>query len=219
MSYNIGDIVKVKTPLGPKRGEILGYHTIRNSDMKLYAINIGDPNLKDNVQHFYESQIIGLYRDYVDDRLISCIKPKGLVYVKELAKAYGIAINYDNHINYPFSTSLLPGIKKVIFNEPATIVLWDDGTKTVVKASRIKTVSIPKKQYDLATVTDMIGDLNLKPGQYYKTTFDDRSSTYIVNVYDGFDPEKGLALAIAKKALGNKGNYYNEFKKWLPKED
>lgn len=33
---------------------------------------------------------------------------------------------------YPFSF-LIPRIKKVIFNPPATIVLWKDGTKTVVK--------------------------------------------------------------------------------------
>lgn len=33
-----------------------------------------------------------------------------------------------------------------------------------------------------------------------------------------YDPEKGLAMAISKKALGNRGNYFNEFKKWLPKE-
>ena len=25
-------------------------------------------------------------------------------------------------------------------------------------------------------------------------------------------------MAICKKALGNEGNYYNEIKKWLPKE-
>lgn len=36
---------------------------------------------------------------------------------------------------------------------------------------------------------------------------------------DVYDPEKGLAMAIAKKALGNKGSYFNEFKKWLPKEE
>ena len=59
-------------------------------------------------------------------------------------------------------------IKKVIFNPPATIVFWGDGTKTVVKSD------------------------------------------------ETFDPEKGLAMAIAKHHLGNKGNYYNEFKKWLP---
>ena len=29
----------------------------------------------------------------------------------------------------------MPGIRKVIFNDPATIVYWNDGTKTIVKAS------------------------------------------------------------------------------------
>ena len=66
-----------------------------------------------------------------------------------------------------------PSIKKVIFNYPATIVLWSDGTKTVVKCQD--------------------GDI--------------------------YDPEKGLAMAISKKALGNKGNYCNEFKKWLPEDE
>lgn len=34
---------------------------------------------------------------------------------------------------------------------------------------------------------------------------------------DKFDPEKGLAMAFAKRALGDKGNYYNVFRKHLPK--
>ena len=66
-----------------------------------------------------------------------------------------------------------PSIKKVIFNYPATIVLWSDGSKTVVKCQD--------------------GDI--------------------------YDPEKGLAMAISKKALGNKGNYCDEFKKWLPEDE
>ena len=32
-----------------------------------------------------------------------------------------------------YSETHIPGIEKVIFNEPATIVFWNDGTKTVVK--------------------------------------------------------------------------------------
>ena len=67
--------------------------------------------------------------------------------------------------------SYLPAIKKVIFNEPATIVIWYDGIKTVVKCD-----------------------------------------------CESFDPEKGLAMAIAKRALGNKGNYYETFKQWLPEK-
>lgn len=58
-------------------------------------------------------------------------------------------------------------IKNVIFNEPATIVFWADGTKTVVKAEN-----------------------------------------------EDFDPEKGLAMAIAKKVFGNKGSYFNQIRKW-----
>ena len=48
----------------------------------------------------------------------------------------------------------------------------------------------------------------------------DRTKT-VVQCQNGdiFDPEKGLAMAITKKALGNKGNYCNELKKWLPKDE
>lgn len=61
-------------------------------------------------------------------------------------------------------------IKNVIFNEPATIVYWTDGTKTVVKCQD----------------------------------------------NDIYSKETGLAIAIAKKALGNKGNFNEVFKKWIP---
>ncbi len=60
-------------------------------------------------------------------------------------------------------------IKKVIFNNPATIILWKDGTKTVVKCQK----------------------------------------------GDTYDKEKGFYMCVAKKALGNKGNFNNEFKRWL----
>lgn len=63
-------------------------------------------------------------------------------------------------------------IKEVIFNDPATIVYWEDGTKTVVKCHN-----------------------------------------------ETFDEEKGLAMAIAKKAFDNKGNYNDVFKKYVPKKE
>ena len=47
----------------------------------------------------------------------------------------------------------------------------------------------------------------------------DNSKTVVKAENETFDPEKGLAMAIAKKALGNKGNYYETFKKWLPKTE
>ena len=81
-----------------------------------------------------------------------------------------IIANYRYTVEKTYN--LRTNIKKVIFNNPATIVFWSDGSKTVVKAHN-----------------------------------------------DDYDPEKGLAMAIAKKALGNEGNYYNVFKKWLPNKD
>lgn len=64
-----------------------------------------------------------------------------------------------------------PVVKDVIFNDPATIVFWNDGTKTVVRAQG----------------------------------------------GDKFDPEKGLAMAFAKKMFGNNHDYYIQFKRWLKK--
>jgi hypothetical protein len=53
-----------------------------------------------------------------------------------------------------------------------TIVIWDDGTKTIVKCQE----------------------------------------------GDTYSKETGLALCIAKKALGNMSNFNNVFKKWIPEE-
>lgn len=64
-------------------------------------------------------------------------------------------------------------IVKVVYNDPATVVFWTDGTKTVVKCKED----------------------------------------------DEFSKENGLALCIAKKALGNKGNFNNVFRKWCKEEN
>ena len=38
--------------------------------------------------------------------------------------------------------------------------------------------------------------------------------------HDIYDPEKGLAMAIAKKLYGNnKGSYYNVFRKYIPRDE
>lgn len=98
-----------------------------------------------------------------------------LNFVKECADYYNRYYNRPSSMSIEFSIEdanrsmrKVPEIKKVIFNDPATIIFWSDNTKTIVKAEN-----------------------------------------------ETFDAEKGLAIAIAKKALGNEGNYYNEFKKHL----
>lgn len=95
-------------------------------------------------------------------------------------------INLSNTFKVMGALSKVPIIEKVIFNPPATIVLWGDGTKTVVKCQGDKWCKMWR---------DIIGRC-------------DKSC-------EAYDREFGLAMCIAKKALGNKGNYYNEFKRWL----
>ena len=43
----------------------------------------------------------------------------------------------------------------------------------------------------------------------------DKTKTVVHCGKDEFDKEKGLAMAISKKALGNKGNYFETFKKFI----
>ena len=47
----------------------------------------------------------------------------------------------------------------------------------------------------------------------------DNTKTVVKCNGEDYDPEKGLAMCISKKVLGDKGNYYEVFKKWLPKEE
>lgn len=47
----------------------------------------------------------------------------------------------------------------------------------------------------------------------------DNTKTVVKCNGEDYDPEKGLAMCISKKFLGDKGNYYEVFKKWLPKEN
>lgn len=63
-------------------------------------------------------------------------------------------------------------IDRVYFNDPVTVVLWKDGTKTIVRCQE----------------------------------------------GDTYSAETGLALCFAKKALGNKGNFNDVFKKYVPEE-
>ena len=47
----------------------------------------------------------------------------------------------------------------------------------------------------------------------------DNTKTVVKCNREDYDPEKGLAMCICKKVLGDRGNYYEVFKKWLPKEE
>ena len=119
-------------------------------------------------------------RTYVDTDDVMRMGPKEIC--ESLASAYSGSTRPPRDIFTSIADALWIGpryvvdhryhIKKIIFNDPATIIIWFDGAKTVVKCGE--------------------GDV--------------------------YDPEKGMAMAIAKRFLGDKGNYYEVFKKWLPED-
>ena len=72
----------------------------------------------------------------------------------------GTGIWTTDSITYLGSVELLkPEIKKVIFNPPATVVIWQDGTKTVVKCSE-NDIFDPEKGLAMAIVKKMYGNSN-----------------------------------------------------------
>lgn len=82
-------------------------------------------------------------------------------------------------------------IKRVIFNNPATIVFWNDGEKTVVRCMdnvevREKVVHGRKKKFMVPMPSE------------------------------NYSKEIGLAMCIAKKAFGNTGAFNDVFKAFIP---
>ena len=143
----------------------------KDDDGRSYILNFGNP-----YAFKYRTYVIDLNEcdDYM--KTISVIE-NAILHSDLIEKGATMPTNYYQYFGVParglgrtYWANPVPRIEKVIFNNPATIVMWGDGTKTVVKAQG-----------------------------------------------EAFDEEKGLAMAIAKKALGNEGNYYETIKKHLPK--
>ena len=57
--------------------------------------------------------------------------------LKDIQQRFGIPKICLQPTHYKMEhCTIVPSIKKVIFNPPATIILWEDGTKTIVKAMK-----------------------------------------------------------------------------------
>jgi len=124
----------------------------KNNDNVCFRINKESEILAWDIKKYYSQNGYTVYsfnnKKYVDNR------------------------NYDTDVLLSIKNSIT--IKNVIYQNPATIVFWSDGTKTVVKCNK------------------ETGDI--------------------------YNPEFGLAMCIVKKLGGNNYEYYNIFKKWLPKK-
>ena len=68
-----------------------------------------------------------------------------------------------------------------------------------------------------ATNTAAIKDVIFAPPATIVYWSDGSKTVVKCNEKDVFDPEKGLAMAIAKRRGGNKGSYYKEIQNWVEK--
>ena len=133
---------------------------------------------KETLNRIYGKQKEKHIMNYIDTDIVSTYAAYNDMYRKHIMNYFdtdeaSVYAAYNNMYKKKTQRQkALDKIQKVIFNDPATIVIWADGTKTVVKAEN-----------------------------------------------EHYDPEKGLAMAIAKKFFDNKGYYFDVFKKWLPAED
>lgn len=161
MKFQVGDVVRV---LDGKN--IPDYTDGWVSDMekhvgKCFKVAKVLPDCKGDGRNGYILKTTDLVQYVFDERGLELVETSEVRLRKKLESVFGI------------KTCSVTGIKDVIFHNPATIILWEDGTKTVVKCGK----------------------------------------------NDTYDPEKGMAMAICKKLMGNKGNYNNVFKKWLKEVD
>jgi len=129
-----------------------------------------------NLQKYYAYHVY-YEKDKSGSRFISIKKSKSPILWNEdidnqpvfMSKKFNTLFTCNCNVRSVPNMNRIPEIENVIFNPPATVVFWSDGTKTVVKC----------------------GDMDL------------------------YSRETGLAMCIAKKVYGNKGSYFNEFKKWI----
>ena len=152
--------LKVRHPLPIESGpnSILGIEAIQS-----YAFEPNEIRLDTKPQYYYFD---------TDDSFKHAITDAFVTMPRQSGRTTSLKILEETMNKINFNRLHDISIKNVIFNDPATIVFWNDGTKTVVKAEN-----------------------------------------------EEFDSEKGLAMAISKKVLGNKGNYYETFKKWMPEKE
>ena len=90
---------------------------------------------------------------------------------------------------------LIPGIAKVIYNPPATIILWTDKTKTVVKCCE-NDIYDPEKGFAMAVIKKLCG--NDSAHKLFKTWTPEskdapKASVPTMNIsIDDIDPVKQL---------------------------
>lgn len=101
---------------------------------------------KENVSEFKNGRVVHLFTD-------------PYLHTKEILNAYFGKDGYNQYIAQVRNGD--PVVKKAIYNNPATIILWDDGTKTVVKCSEREDYD-PEKGFAMCYLKKLLGEIEYK---------------------------------------------------------
>lgn len=91
----------------------------------------------------------------------------------------------------------IPGIAKVIYNPPATIILWEDETKTVVKCCETD-IYDPEKGFAMAVIKKLCGNTSAPFHRLFKT--------WVLESKDASD----IQLEIKRISIDDIGNRIND---------
>lgn len=92
---------------------------------------------------------------------------------------------------------LIPDIAKVIYNPPATIILWEDETKTVVKCCETD-IYDPEKGFAMAVIKKLCGNDSALFHKLFKT--------WVLESKDASD----IQLEIQRISIDDIGNRIND---------
>lgn len=126
--------------------------------------------------------------------------------IDNFVKEFGCAKNYEPEFLWPkrnpyssmYQNGTKPKIKNVIFNDPATIVFWTDGTKTVVKCQEGDTFD-PEKGLAMAITKKIFGN----KGNYcneIKKWVGIGKQTVVEHVEDAEKPERQINKELVLRA-------------------
>lgn len=78
---------------------------------------------------------------------------------KEIVLTLSSDIAYPSFPNFNHCIWIVPKVERVIFNHPATIIFWKDGSKTVVKCQQGDTYD-KEKGFVMAYLKKLLGNKN-----------------------------------------------------------
>lgn len=139
--------------------------------------------------------------------------PVGKLVIKD--NVYDVCVKEVDSYSSPYDTNTVLKVEvsgKNLFEPKCST--RTDGIMAQIEAYKVMTTYNPTRKDSINEGKLQIKDVILNPPATI-VFWSDGSKTVVKAENEIYDPEKGLAMALAKRALGNQGNYFETFKKYV----